>query len=308
MGKKEQLIDSYVAQLVTELEGSDPALIMDAANDAHEFLHSETSSLLAEDPELDPPMAVARAIESFGTPIEVAQAFLDVDGHVNRALAWPSPLRKKSLWSGIGALFSDQRAYLSLLYLLLSFITGIIYFVWAAYGLALTLGSIVLIIGIPIGLLFFGSVRAVALAESRIIEVLLGERMPRRPIFHRVEGNILTKFWVTIKDLQTWTNLCYMVIMLPLGMCYFMIVVFLFGAAVECLMVPFFPHPTDLVIVFFNVLDVTPQPWHLLFTLPASLVFLVALLSVARTLGRFHARLAKWMLVTRVAKPAQRSP
>jgi len=305
MTEKKRLIETYVDELVKELEGCDPALIMDAANDAHEFLHSETENLMESNPELDLSAAVAQAIETFGAPSEVAQAFLDVDGHVSRALSWPKPQpKKKAIFSRIGALFTDQRAYLSLLYLVLSGITGLAYFMWTTYGLIITVASCLFIIGIPISLLFFGSVRAVTLAESRMIEALLGERMPRRPIFHRVQGNILSKFWVTIKDIETWTSLLYMLLMFPLGMSYCLGVILIFGTAVEFFVVPFFPHPTEIALFFFNALQIDPQPWHIVFTLPIGLMFLVAPLGVTSKVGRFHAKLAKFLLVTRSARSA----
>ena len=45
-------------------------------------------------------------------------------------------------------------------------------------------GLAVLIIGIPFVILFFGSVRVLSLVEGRIVEVMLGERMPRRPLYN----------------------------------------------------------------------------------------------------------------------------
>jgi hypothetical protein len=41
----------------------------------------------------------------------------------------------------------------------------------------------VLIIGIPFAILFLGSVRVLSLVEGRIVETMLGERMPRRPLY-----------------------------------------------------------------------------------------------------------------------------
>jgi hypothetical protein len=79
--------------------------------------------------------------------------------------------------------FADPRAYGALLYMLLSLVTGIFYFTWAVTGLSLTLGLAVLIIGIPFAILFFASVRGLALLEGRLVEVMLGERMPRRPAY-----------------------------------------------------------------------------------------------------------------------------
>ena len=67
--------------------------------------------------------------------------------------------------------------------MLVSLVTGIMYFTWAVTGLSLSVGLLVLIISLPFIGLFFLSVRGIALVEGRIVEALLGVRMPRRPIF-----------------------------------------------------------------------------------------------------------------------------
>ena len=49
-------------------------------------------------------------------------------------------------------------------------------------GHSMSAGFAILIIGIPIFLLFLGATRGVALAEGRLVEAMLGTRMPRRPV------------------------------------------------------------------------------------------------------------------------------
>ena len=61
--------------------------------------------------------------------------------------------------------------------------TGILYFTFAITGSMMSIGLAILIIGIPFFLLFIGTARLLALAEGRIVESLLGTRMPRRPVF-----------------------------------------------------------------------------------------------------------------------------
>ena len=66
--------------------------------------------------------------------------------------------------------------------MLLAIATGILYFTFAMTGLSLSIGLAVLIVGIPFFLLFIGTARVLALAEGRIVESMLGTRMPRRPV------------------------------------------------------------------------------------------------------------------------------
>ena len=71
--------------------------------------------------------------------------------------------------------------------MLLALVTGIFYFTMTVTGLSMSAGLLVLIIGIPFFLLFVGFTRVLALAEGRLVEGLLGQRMPRRPLYP-VEG------------------------------------------------------------------------------------------------------------------------
>ena len=63
--------------------------------------------------------------------------------------------------------------------MILSLATGIAYFTIVVTGLSTAAGLLVLVIGIPFLLLVLGVVRALALFEGRLVEVLLGTRMPR---------------------------------------------------------------------------------------------------------------------------------
>jgi len=62
---------------------------------------------------------------------------------------------------------------------------GIIYFTWTVTGISLSLGLLILIIGIPIAGVFILSTRGIALLEGRMVEALLGIRMRTVPCFSK---------------------------------------------------------------------------------------------------------------------------
>lgn len=68
-------------------------------------------------------------------------------------------------------------------YMLIAFVTGIFYLSWAVTGVSISISFLIFIFGFPIALLFLLSVRGLALIEGRLVEALLGVRMPRRPFF-----------------------------------------------------------------------------------------------------------------------------
>ena len=117
-------------------------------------------------------------------------------------------------------------AYGALLYMLLSLATGIFYFVWAVTGISLSVAFAILIIGIPFALLFVGSVRILAHVEGRIVEGLLGIRMPRRlPAQTAADERLGARIRDALGDIRTWSSLLYLLLMLPLGVLYFVLAV-----------------------------------------------------------------------------------
>ena len=126
--------------------------------------------------------------------------------------------RRSGRFFGVAA---DPRAYAALFYMLLSLATGIFYFTWAVTGISMSVGLAILIIGLPFAVLFFGTVRVLSLVEGRIIEVMLGERMPRRPLYAERGKPVLERIKEMFTDPRTWSTLLYMLLMLPLGIVYF---------------------------------------------------------------------------------------
>jgi hypothetical protein len=182
-------IPEYLGQLRAALADADPAVTQDALYDAEEYLRAEW----AEHPEFDEAGLLASVAGSYGAPEEVAAIYRDTEVTVRQALRTPPPRPRESPLGRFFGVLGDPRAYASLLYMLLALATGIFYFTWVVTGLSLTAGLGVLIIGIPFAVLFFASVRGLSLVEGRLVEAMLGERMPRRPAPRAVDRE--TRQW-----------------------------------------------------------------------------------------------------------------
>jgi hypothetical protein len=310
-------IEDYLQRLKDELAGSDPALIQDALYDAEEYLRQATAgagavALAAQAPGETgaAPMGAAEthaaalqmAIQRFGTPREVAEAYHETETQVAVALAQPQARPATGPWQRIFGVFLDPRAYGSLLYMFLSLATGILYFTWAVTGLSLSVGLSVLIIGLPFFLFFLASVRLFALLEGRLVESLLGVRMPRRPQFASQAGSIWLRLRTWLQDRRTWTTLLYMVLKLPLGIVSFVIFTVLTSISLALLAAPvaqpFIDHP---VITFYshNGIDngIYATPWLAPIFWAAGLLDLLVTMHLARALGRVHGAIVKAMLV-----------
>lgn len=292
-------IQAYLDELEAALKGSDPAVVMDAANDAGEYLYNEVDALLEANPEMKPEDAVAQAVEKFGSPAEVAQSFLDMEVQVDRAFRLDRPEPPRSGLSRFFGITRDPRAYAALLYMVISFFLALLHIFWVGYGVPIAAISCIFVIGVPISLFYMGSLRALTLVEFRLIESLLGIRMPRRPIFVKTKGNVLTLFMAMIKDPYTWKTILYLVLMVPAGAAYGLLLLALLGTMAELLYLPVFPDHSDLVLYIYGSGSEGPGPWGFVVTLPLAFLVYTCVLHFFVILGRTHARITKRFMVGR---------
>ncbi len=286
-------IPEYLEQLRAALAGADPALIQDALYDAEEYLRSE----LAEQAGRSEAEVIASVAGSYGAPAEVADIYRDTEVTVSRALKPPLPPKRQSPLGRFFGVAADPRTYGALFYMLLSMATGVFYFTWVVTGASLSLGLLILIIGIPLLMLFLASVRLLSLVEGRIVEVLLGERMPRRPLYTQRDKPWMTRIKEMFTDGRTWSAMLYFLLMQPIGTLYFSVAVTLLSLSLALVATP-------LVLVFPAHWDVTLWPFgdgNGAFMIPVlcvlGVVMLFATLHLARAVGKVHGWLAKQLLV-----------
>jgi uncharacterized membrane protein len=292
-------IQEYLEQLKKELAGSDPALVQDALYDAEEYLRNATGGIADGAGGADRQAALQQAVQRFGSPREVAEAYHQNDARVAVALAQPAVPAGTDPARRILGVFLDPQAYGALLFMFLSLATGILYFTWAVTGLSLSVGLSILIIGMPFMLLFLASIRLFSLVEGRLIESLLGVRMPRRPRFATPEGSIWARLGSWLRDRRTWTTLLYMVLKLPMGIFSFGVFTALMSISLALLAAPitqlFFDEPLiHLARDHFLYVPLWAFP---LFWL-AGLLDLLIVMHLARALGRAYGGIAKAMLVS----------
>ena len=288
-------IPEYLEQLRAALRGADPAMIQDALYDAEEYLRSE----LAEQSGKSEAEVIASVAGSYGAPEEVAEIYRDTEVTVSRALRAPAPRKRESALGKFFGVVVDPRTYGALFYMLLSLATGIVYFTVVTTGVSLSLGLLILIIGIPLLVLFLALIRVLSLVEGRIVEVLLGERMPRRPLYTQRGKGWLERIKEIFTDGRTWTAMLYFLLMLPLGVAYFTAAVTLLSVSLAFIAAPFgyfFASGNyGMTLGDYNV--VANAPWVLPLLSVAGVVLLFATLHLARGIGKLHGLLAKHLLV-----------
>ncbi|ODS62833.1 MAG: hypothetical protein ABS41_06525 [Arenimonas sp. SCN 70-307] len=289
-------IPEYLEQLRAALRGADPALVQDALYDAEEYLRSE----LAANPGMAEAELIASVASSYGAPEEVADIYRDTEVKVTRALRAPPAPPRASTSGRFFGVASDPRAWTALFYMLLSLATGIVYFTAVVTGASLSGGLALTIIGIPVVILFVGLVRVLSLVEGRIVEVLLGERMPRRPVYASRELPWLERIAAMFTDPRTWSTMLYQLLMLPLGVLYFTVAVTLgalsLGLGLGGLAALLQGFGLPMGELEFNDGVINGPGGAAIVMLVGTLLFFVTL-HLARGIGRLHGALAKQLLV-----------
>jgi uncharacterized membrane protein len=291
-------VEQYLDSLRSALEGADRALIQDALYDAEEHLRAE----LAQHPGDNQGDVLAGIVASYGAPEEVADAYRSNEKTIQAALRTPSPRPRTSSIGRFFGVYADPRAYLSVLYMLLALVTGTIYFTFAVTGLSMSIGLAILIIGVPFFLLFVGATRLVALAEGRLVETMLGTRMPRRPLYPDHDTPFLKRIGDMLRDPRTWGTLVYFILMLPLGVFYFTFAVvgILVSAAMFVMPILILLYHMGFVGMAHLQIDGTvelPHPALLPFISILGLLLLTVTMHLARGIGYLHGQLAKTLLV-----------
>jgi len=234
------------------------------------------------------------AIADFGTPAEVATAYREVERRV--PVTSTSDAASHVLRNGFFAVYGDIRAWSSLLYMMLCFWLGVGYLMWTILGLTASVSFSILIIGLPLALAFLFSIRGIALLEGRLVEGLLGVRMPRRRVFFPRYTRWLDQLRGLLNDKHTWLTLSYASMLWLAGTIYLCLILIGGGGSLFLITSPIVQEWTGEAILSFFALIYVPR-W--LYPLPIVAGFLIftLFLHLARVIGRMHARIAKSLLV-----------
>jgi hypothetical protein len=298
-------IEEYLSVLKNELRGCDRATIQDALADTEEHLRTALDGANSE-AAVSEADALAGIIEKYGTPADIAAAYRNIEYHVTPVLSpvkeapepeEPEVKDERHFLARFFGVYAEPRAWGAFLYMLLSLATGIFYFTWVTTGISLSAGLMVLVIGLPLAVLFILSVKGISLVEGRIVEALLGVRMPRRSAFSPKNQGWWGFFKSTLGDKQTWLSLVYMLLQLPLGITYFTVLITLISLSLYGIASPIVQLALDIpVYSIYGVYYYLPD-WFFPIAVLGGVLLATLTLHLAKLVGRFHGALAKALLV-----------
>jgi hypothetical protein len=120
------------------------------------------------------------------------------------------------------------RTYANILYLLLAFPLGLIYFVFLAVGISLGVGLYVLIIGLPLLVLTLLAWRQFVKLERFQSHRLLGARIEPEAILHWSSDQSAWRWFRSrLASPLTWNGLGYLFLKFPLGLLAFILLIVL---------------------------------------------------------------------------------
>lgn len=289
-------IQDYLQELRKAMSGSDPATIQDALNDAAEYLNNAISPEQQTKKE-DMSASLQSAIDEYGSPNEVAAAYLDAEQRLFPELRKKRKMENRSALTRFFSIYADGRVWGSFLYMLISLITGIVYFTWTTTIFSLSVSFIIFIFGLFFLLFFLYSLRGIGLLEGRIVEALLGIRMPRRPLFKPRNLKWSEQLKLLLKEKHTWFTMIYTIMQLPLGVLYFTLVITLTCLSLAAISIPIIQYCFHIAAVTISQPYFFPA-WSMpLFVLGGALVLTLTLYLV-KGIGILHGKWAKLMLVS----------
>ncbi len=291
-------VADYLNELRHELAGCDPATIQDALADAEEHFYSAAGQESTDSSGTNGHQGISFLLENFGTPQEVATAYREMEAHMPLPLLALQRKKPKSLWGKFFGVAADIRTWSALLYMLFALITGIIYGMWSLVAGGLSLFFLIFIIGLPMMGLYLLSVRGLALMEGRIVETLLGVRMPKKPVFVRKGLSPSQKFKTLILASTTWKALLYLVLRFPLGILYSTATFLLLSFSIKFMIYPLWYTWLNRPLLTFRQPYFPPEGLFPLISLTGALIFFLTL-HLVRWLGRQHGLLAKYLLVSK---------
>jgi uncharacterized membrane protein len=290
-------IDDYLRQLKKELTNCDKATIQDALSDAEEYLRNAVHNLKETQPAVSAENALPSIIEGYGTPSEIAEAYRKIEAHGSPDYTQKQRRKQFTIFTRFFGVVIDPRVWGALLYFIFSLITGILYFTWAVTGISLSVGLLILIIGIPFAGVFILSTRGIALLEGRLVEALLGMRMPHRQIFTNTNPGLWNRFKALISDKYSWFTLVYMILQLPLGIIYFSVFISLIAVSLGLVATPVIELGFGLPLFTLENSQFYLNGWVMPIAVVVGILIFILTLHLVKFTGNIHGRLAKAMLV-----------
>jgi signal transduction histidine kinase len=190
----------------------------------------------------------------------------------------------------------SPRTWTAAAYLVASMAVGVFWFMVLATGLSVGFALVIVWVGVPILALTMLAWRGGAWLERRWVGLTLGARIPDpyRPL---PPGGLLARWGAMAADPATWKDLAYLLLLLPLGIAWFVVTVTMWSLALASLAGPAWVPWGEVQVSFGTgrsyALDTLPEALALTVL---GLVLCVAAAWATRGMAAAHAAVARALL------------
>ena len=127
--------------------------------------------------------------------------------------------------------YRDPQTFRTVAYLLTGLFMGVFSFVVVVTGLALGIGLLVTVIGVPILVATLAIAHSLATVERGLARTLLDVRLPERSRYLSGDVGYLARLRYQVTSRRTWAEIAFLLLRLPMGILDFTIVVSVLGLA-----------------------------------------------------------------------------
>lgn len=198
---------------------------------------------------------------------------------------------------GILGSIADGQTYRNLLYLLLAFPLGLVYFILVILGFSLGLGLSVLLVGLAI---LFGTIlalRSIAAFERTLANSLLGTDIAAPNDVEKRGAGLFDTATAYVRASSTWRSLGFVLLKFWLGVASFVLLVTLLGTAIELALLPIYPEGAlDVQVFGWHAADTFQTSTQRLLAVPLGIALLVVALPILNAFARVNALAAESLL------------
>lgn len=144
----------------------------------------------------------------------------------------------RKVTTGFFDVIADKQTYLNILYLILSFPLGIVYFIFLTSGLSLGLGLSLLFVGLPILYLVLVISKKLMVFEQKLAELFLGMTFHYERENKPAGTGFLRSFKETAFDVDVWRALVYLTLKFFMGIFIFSVAITLISLSLGLIGVP----------------------------------------------------------------------
>lgn len=194
-----------------------------------------------------------------------------------------------------------------LLYMLVAFPLGLLYFIFLVIGISLGFGLALLWVGAPLLLVSVGAWWIFAAFERLLARTLLGLDLPPSPTPWKHGEGFLGKLRAHFSARSTWKDLCFVLLKFPLGMMSSISIVVVGASALALLVGPAFGPWTTGHAARIGLWRID-HAWEAAISLVLGLLVLLLTLNLANWLAALWRVIVRPMLGTRPASAEVTSP